>query len=359
MTQRVVVIGGGIIGAAFALRLALSGSKVALFDAGQKQGGLATPASWAWINASWGNAEHYFRLRHHSMALWHKLEAQVPGLVMQWNGGLLWDLPELDLRAFVEKHANWGYDVRLIGSDEISVIEPNLLNLPRLAAHARSEGAVEPVHAVEKILKAAQEAGAEILQGVRVKRLIEENGRIVGVMTEDGIVNADVIVSCTGIATGELLKPFGIELAVDAPTGLLVHSEPVSAMMNGLVLAPELHVRQTPDGCLVAGSDYGGMDPGDNAEAAATKLFGMLQGFIRSGDRLKLSHFTVGQRPTPQDGVSAIGRLAGLDGLYLCCTHSGMTLAPALAELGTKEIMTEEAEDMLLPFRPARLLRKA
>jgi hypothetical protein len=36
-----------------------------------------------------------------------------------------------------------------------------------------------------------------------------------------------------------------------------------------------------------------------------------------------------------------------------------MTLAPALAELGTKEIMTEEAEDMLLPFRPARLLRKA
>jgi glycine/D-amino acid oxidase-like deaminating enzyme len=48
----------------------------------------------------------------------------------------------------------------------------------------------------------------------------------------------------------------------------------------------------------------------------------------------------------------------GLNGLYVCCTHSGITLAPALAELGAREILTDETQDMLLPFRPARLMSK-
>ncbi len=358
MAHRIIIVGGGIIGATFAYRLALSGADVTLLDAERKVGGVATPNSWGWINASWGNAENYFRLRLHSMGLWRKLDKDIPGLAVQWTGGLLWDLPEADLRAYVQQQSGWGYDVRLVDSIEISKLEPNIGVVPQIAALAVCEGSVEPTHAVEKILQAAQLLGADILQGVRVKRLVEGDGRIIGVMTDDGILEADDVVLCAGVATTELLQPLGLKIAIDTPPGLLVHSEPVGETLNGLVMAPELHVRQTPDGRLVAGSDFAGMDPGDDAEAAAEKLFHMLQGFIRGGDALKLSHHTVGYRPTPQDGVSVIGRVDNLNGLYVCCTHSGITLAPALAELGTREILTDEIQDMLQPFRPARLMSK-
>ena len=62
MAKRVIVIGAGIIGAAIAWHLAKAGAVVTVIDEG-KPGGVATPNSWGWINASWGNPEPYFRLR--------------------------------------------------------------------------------------------------------------------------------------------------------------------------------------------------------------------------------------------------------------------------------------------------------
>jgi glycine/D-amino acid oxidase-like deaminating enzyme len=140
LARRVIIIGGGIIGAAFAHSLQVSGADVTLLDAEQESGGVATPNSWAWINASWGNAENYFHLRHHAMALWQKLDKEVPGLVVQWTGGLLWDLPEAELRAFVSQQSAWGYDVRLVEGDEISKLEPNVIAPPPVAAYAQGEG---------------------------------------------------------------------------------------------------------------------------------------------------------------------------------------------------------------------------
>ena len=50
-------------------------------------GGLATRASWAWINASWGNPEFYVRLRMRSMKEWRRLAEEIPDLKPRWVGG--------------------------------------------------------------------------------------------------------------------------------------------------------------------------------------------------------------------------------------------------------------------------------
>ena len=41
---------------------------------------MATPNSFAWINASWGNPEFYYRFRVRSMAEWKRLAAALPAL---------------------------------------------------------------------------------------------------------------------------------------------------------------------------------------------------------------------------------------------------------------------------------------
>ena len=51
---RVVIVGAGIIGASLALHLQRRGASATVIEAAEP-GGIATRASWAWINASWGN----------------------------------------------------------------------------------------------------------------------------------------------------------------------------------------------------------------------------------------------------------------------------------------------------------------
>ena len=65
--QRVIVAGAGIIGASIAWHLTRDGADVTVIA--EDTGGVATPNSFAWINASWGNPEFYFRFRRRSMAI--------------------------------------------------------------------------------------------------------------------------------------------------------------------------------------------------------------------------------------------------------------------------------------------------
>ena len=161
-------------------------------------------------------------------------------------------------------------------------------------------------------------------QGVSVKALAVGDGRVTGVMTDKNNLYADDVVLAVGVAIPDLLRGVGIKFALDRPEGLLVRSLPTEPLLNGLVLAPELHVRQRADGALLAGSDFGGALPGDDAEATARKLFAKVQDLLVGGERLRFGGYTVGVRPNPPDGVSAVGRLIGVEGLYVCATHSGM-----------------------------------
>jgi glycine/D-amino acid oxidase-like deaminating enzyme len=98
MTKTVIVIGSGVIGASFAYHLAKAGAEVKVLEAGALAGA-ATPQSWAWINASWGNAKPYFDLRQKSMSEWKRCDREVPGLTVNWSGSILWDLPPDKLQA--------------------------------------------------------------------------------------------------------------------------------------------------------------------------------------------------------------------------------------------------------------------
>ena len=123
--KHVVVVGAGIVGASIAWHLASAGAAVTVIEAGGA-GGVATPNSFAWINASWGNPEPYFRLRIRALAQWQRLAADLPGLPYARCGSLCWDLPEAELEAYATEHSSWGYGIRRVGGDEAARIEPGL-----------------------------------------------------------------------------------------------------------------------------------------------------------------------------------------------------------------------------------------
>ena len=346
---RIVVVGAGIVGASIAWHLAAQGAEVTVLDTAGP-GGIATAASFAWVNASWGNPDFYVRLRMRSMAEWRRLAGQVSDLPARWTGGLLWDLPPERLLAFAREQAHLGYGVRTVDRAGIARIEPRLASPPELAVHVADEGAVEPARGALALLRDAEAHGARLRAPAHVLALRQEAGRVVGVDTPDGYLAADEVVVAAGAGTAALLAGVGVALNLDAPPGLLVHTRPHARLLQGIVLAPELHMRQTDEGRIVIGSDFGGADPGDDAAATATGLLAAAKRMLDGGDTVELDRFTIGYRPTPGDGLPVIGRPPACPGVYVAVMHSGVTLAAAVGRFAAQELLSGRRDALLEPF---------
>lgn len=351
MPRDVVVIGGGIVGASIAWHLTRAGARVTLLS--DRPGGIATPNSFAWINASWGNPPDYFRLRMHSIGEWKRLAANVPSLPLSWRGGLCWDLPAAELLDYRKQHEAWGYELRQVDTDGALAIEPALAAPPSLALFATEEGVVEPQPAADILIADAIARGMTLVHG-HASGLHRAGGRITAVETDHGLIEASEVVLAAGAETTRLANTAGVAVPIETPPGLLVHSKPTGHLLNGLVISPQLHVRQTKEGRVVAGTDFGGMDPGTDPDAAAAELFSNVRAFLKGGRELEFDFHTIGYRPTPKDGFPIIGRTDAVEGLYLAVTHSGVTLAPALGLFATREILEGANEPLLAPYRLGR-----
>jgi glycine/D-amino acid oxidase-like deaminating enzyme len=342
----IIVIGAGIIGASLAYHLAKSGARVTVIEAAEP-GGIATRNSWAWINASWGNPEPYFRLRRQSMADWRRLAAEVPEIMVDWVGGLIWDLPRPELEAYAAEHAGWGYGIRAVDGAEALRLEPALSAAPDFALHVAEEGAVDPTATALALLAAAQRQGA-VLRRERVLSLDVEAGRVTGITTASGRQRADTIVIAAGAETASLAATADVKVPMSTPPGLLVATKPCAKLLNGLVMSPSMHVRQLADGSLLAGADFGGSDPGRDALATATAVFAGLQRLLKKGEALVYDRYQIGYRPMPADGFPILG--PARPGLYLAMTHSGITLAPLLGRFGAAEILGAGRDPLLAPY---------
>ncbi|TPI42622.1 FAD-binding oxidoreductase [Mesorhizobium sp. B3-1-9] len=350
--KQVIVVGAGIIGASIAWHLTKAGARVTVVST-SGAGGVATPNSFAWINASWGNPEPYFRLRIRAMAEWKRLANDLSGLPLAWCGGLCWDLPADKLEAYAAEHSSWGYGIERVGREQAARIEPNLAELPEFALYLAQEGVAEPVATTKALLADAERRGARIVTGT-VDRLALVNGKVTGVVVSGESIAADEVVIAAGAGAPAIASTAGVKLPIGTPPGLIVHSRPYKKLLNGLVLAEKLHMRQTAEGRIVAGSDFGGGEPGENPQADARALFEAMKAMLRGADGLELDFHTIGYRPTPADSFPIVSRADGVGGLYIAVTHSGITLAPAVGLFAAREILDDERDALLAPYALSR-----
>jgi glycine/D-amino acid oxidase-like deaminating enzyme len=347
----VIVIGAGIVGAFIAWYLIDAGARVTIVS--QETGVPATRNSFAWINASHGNPESYFRFRLRAMAEWRRLAASIPGLPVSFEGGILWDLPKDRLAAFANEHTAWGYGVTCLNRAEILQREPALAKAPALGLHVPEEGAVEQLLAAQMIFGDSQKRGTEFSKS-KVTRLFVKNGIVSGAVTAGGLLHADHVVIAAGTETARLAATAGVTVPMTAPPGLLIRSAPHAALLRGLVMTPRLHVRQDIEGRVIAGGDYRESGGTNDAKAAAHALFVELQALLIEGKNLRLDRHAIGYRPMPKDGFPIIGGVESLSGLSLAVMHSGVTLAPFVGRLLASEILGGAPEAILSPYRLSR-----
>ena len=274
------------------------------------------------------------------------------GLQIQWTGSLNWEARQGKLDELAEELGRFGHPVKLVSSDEMRVLEPELADLPQNALLMEQEGTAEAGHVTRLLLRAAQDAGATILAGAPVTA-IEQTGTGHVVIGAAGRVPVDDVVIAAGVMTGQLAEECGGKLPMKNEPGVLIETNVLPFQLHHTIWSPDIHFKQLPDGRAICGNLYSGAI-GDQAleDVAHHMLERMKQRLPNAASGLKIEKVLYGVRPMPADSYPAIGRL-GCD-VYVSVMHSGVTLGPLVGRLVAQEIVTGDAAQMLEPFRPSR-----
>lgn len=368
----IVVVGASIVGASVAWHLAAQHG-VAVTIVAADVGGTATPNSFAWINANFGNPHIYHDFRRRSMARWHDMadgSGAIPGLqdLVRWTSTIQWSGTAEQLAADCDTYAGWGYAVRRADNAELAAREPWLAD-DKLPATGwglllGDEGSVEAADAARLLVAHAQTAHGARLMSAEVARLLVDvgTGAVRGIVTAAGdTLVADHVVLAAGVDAVPLAATAGVTLPVEGRPGMLVHSKPVAQrILDGLVISNGPHMRQTVDGRLLSGADFAGTDPGTEPQARAEVLFARAKAMFRPvlGDNtalpdLELDYYTIGYRPEPKDGLPILGA-SGRAGLTLAVMHSGVTLAAIVGQTIADLVVDGKVDPDLASFALSR-----
>jgi glycine cleavage system aminomethyltransferase T/glycine/D-amino acid oxidase-like deaminating enzyme len=244
----VVIVGGGIAGTALAYQLAeLSVDGVVVLEQNQLGSGTTWHAAGAVgrmrVSASLA------RLNDRSAALYERV-ARESGLPTGWQRAGSLTLARSDERMVQLRRAapmarRFGVEVRELDVQEAKSHWP-LAMLDDIvgAIWLPGDGIVEPLSLVRAIAHQAVRNGVAVAEGVRVTDILHRDGRVTGVATSAGTVEADAVVLCGGMWSAQLAERIGVSLPLQPVEHHYVLSNSVGSDIDGLPVVRD------PDGSI-------------------------------------------------------------------------------------------------------------
>jgi len=202
-----VIAGGGLIGGAIALELALAGVRVAIFEQGEP----GREASWAGAGILSPAPESpatipLVPLGKASMALYPDFVARVEEISGQAVGfrakGTLEALFSRDTARELSTHValqhGWGLKAEAISAEDARELEPALSPELEAAVLRPDEASVDNRALTHAALEAARKSGAEIFPHRKVQGVLREKERCAGLLLEDERISAKWTIIAAG-----------------------------------------------------------------------------------------------------------------------------------------------------------------
>jgi len=365
--MKAVIIGGGIIGASCAWRLASEGVEVVVLERGR----LGQEASWAaaGLIGPQGEAEEPGPFFDLCMAGKESFDASVERLAKESGVDPEYDHQGMLYVAFTEHEcdelagrARWqragGGKVEELSTAEALKIAPALSPKIIYALYLPTNWRTENRKLTQAYVAAAANKGAEFREGVRIESIATKNGRATGVNTHGGETLAgDVVINAAGAWASELrgleadkIRFFPIRgqiLCFDTRPGAI---EPSLFSTRG-ILVPRR------DGRLLAGSIF--EDAGFNKTLTLGGMSHILKAaceLVPTLSELPFREAWTGLRPAADDLLPVIGASPSVSNVFYACGHfrSGILLSSLTGELIADLVKGRAPKIDLAPFTPAR-----
>lgn len=214
--RRIVVIGAGVVGAAVADELTARGeTRVTVLDKGPlyATGGSSTHAPGLISRTS--PSKMMQELADHTLVKFGALD--LDGAPATHPVGTLEvarteeRLRELQRRCNVA--ASWGWRGRMVDADTCAQLWPILDPSGLVGGYAtQGEGLAVAMRAVEAQARRAIEHGATFTGGTEVTGIEHRDGHVTGVVTDGGVLPADVVVCCAGVWGPVVARMVGLTL---------------------------------------------------------------------------------------------------------------------------------------------------
>src|SRR5947209_2866720 len=344
-TADVVVVGGGVNGASIAWALASRGVKrVVLCEKGAVASG-ASGRSSALVRMHYTN-ETDARLAFASFPIfrdWTEIMGGGPPVFTPTGFVNVVAAPYTDnLRKNVEMLRQIGINTVALSPAALHDLQP-FANVDDVgaAAYEPESGYANPADTVEGLRRRATELGARILQWTPVTKILRRESRVVGVETSAGRIDAGAVVVAAGAWAPRLCREIGLELPsrvkgldteqVERPRAL---TEPHVIFIDnvlGTYFRPESGIR-TIVGVPCQQWDLDPDAPMVLAPGAAAIGAQILTHRIPAMEGATLARGYRAVDCYSRDRHAILGRVDGIDGLYLATAFSGagFKISPAV-----------------------------
>ena len=366
----VVIIGGGIIGAACALECVRANLSVAVVEPSVIGGG-ATAAGMGHIVVM-DDSEAQFALTSYSRQLWMDLAPELPSEVEYVQCGTVWvAADEEEMREVHRKHSFYkdrGVSTVILDESTLHENEPNLRCDLAGGLLVPDDAVLYSPCAARHLLNEARQKKCELIEEVRASKAQRD-----GVQLSDGtFISCGAIVNAAGtwasdLAPGiEVRKRKGHLIITDRYPGYVSHQLIELGYLKSAhaVTADSVAFNVQPriTGQLLIGSSrqFGA----ENTEVDIEVLRKMVQRaceYMPGLSKLSAIRTWTGFRAATPDKLPLIGKSPAHENLYLATGHEGLgiTTSLATARLLVDQLLGRSSAIPVEPYLPSRSMEVA
>jgi sarcosine oxidase subunit beta len=353
-----VVVGGGVMGAAAAVRLAEGGMRVALCET--RQLGMGASGVNAGTLSMQTKRVPLIPYAVRGYELWKKAGDAVG---FRETGSLTLAYTESEaegLRQRMTARRNAGAPIELISPNAARSLEPRLRDGLAAASFCAADGYANASLTGVYYRGRLRAAGVDVREMTPAQKIVPDGGGV-RVHTPSGMLRAKRVL----LATGAWAKTMAEQMGIPLPIRLRVNTVSVTERMPSLIQAVIAHasgmltLKQAGNGTVLIGGAWQGRGTPDawNGDIEPESLIANLRlaQFVLpdlAGARLARS-WTGFEAQTP-DSIPLAGPMPGTSNVFvLCCVRSGYTIGPYIGSLMGDLMLGREPELPL--FDPVRL----
>jgi D-hydroxyproline dehydrogenase subunit beta len=365
MTADVLVVGGGIVGAACAYELTKEKVKVSIVEAN----GIGTGATAAGMGhiVAMDDSEAQFALTRYSQKLWEELRWQSPATMEYQETGTIWVAADEDEMAEVQRKREYdgarGVASEVLDAQALREAEPNVSKSLAGGLRVPGDAVLYPPCAATFLIQEAVERGARVYTGTAVTSI----GGGTALLADGTSFSAKVIVNAAGQYATRLTP--GIQ--IEPRKGHLVITERYRGTIRHQLVelgylksahstwsdSVAFNVQPRKTGQLLIGSSrqYAAKDERVDAGIVGRMLRRAFE-YIPELATLSAIRVWTGFRAATPDNLPLIGPWRADPTIFLAAGHEGLGITTSLAtgRLITDHFLGRASEIHNEPYLPSR-----